>query len=252
MKSKKDQINELADSVSKNELTAETFLRNEGVDIDAFVKKGMKEIENLSETKKPKPESENKSKIFFKRVVLAAKIADELHNEPTFGHVKFQKLVYLGEQICSIDTEKRYVKQAAGPYDRRFMHSIDKALKKQNWFEVKKDNGKYKRYFYIPLENLEKYNRYYHSYFSKDSQKIDWLISTFKNSKTDKVELIATLFSCWKELLNSQKEFSEDLLIDYFYDWSKEKKKFDIKEVQKGIQWMKNTNLVPLSSVYNG
>ncbi|MBI6117962.1 hypothetical protein [Salegentibacter maritimus] len=248
MKSKKDQIHELADSVSKNELTAETFLKNEGVDIDAFVKKGLKEIKNLSKTKKPKSKTENKSKLFFKRVVLAAKIADELHGEPTFGHVKFQKLVYLSEQLCSIDTEKRYAKQAAGPYDRRFMHSIDKALKKQNWFEVKRESGKYTRYHYVPLENLEKYNRYYHSYFSNDSQRIDWLIKTFKKSKTNKVELIATLFSCWKEILIGPKEFSEDLLIKTFYDWSKEKRKFDIRDVENGIQWLKNTNLVPSPS----
>jgi hypothetical protein len=245
MNSNKNQIHDLAVSVSKNELTAETFLKIEGVDIDAFVKKGMKEIQYLSKEKKKISKSNSNSKLFFKRVVLAAKIADELHNEPTFGHVKFQKLVYLSEQICSIDTEKRYVKQAAGPYDRRFMHSIDSALKKQKWFEVKKDNGKYTRYFYTPLENVQNYNKYYHSYFSSDSEKIDWLISSFKTSRTTTVELIATLFSCWKEVLNSEEEFSEELLIKTFYDWSKEKKKFDIKDVKNGIQWMKNKNLVP-------
>lgn len=245
MKLKKDQLHELADSVSKNELIAETYLKSEGVDIDAFVKKGIKEIKNVSQLKKKDSQSSGNSKLFFKRVVLAAKIADELHKEPTFGHVKFQKLVYLSEQICSIDTENRYVKQAAGPYDRKFMHSIDIALKKQNWFEVKKETGKFTRYLYIPLDNIEKYNKYYHSYFSNDSEKIEWLISAFKTSKTNKVELIATLFSCWKELLRSNKEFTEELLIESFYEWSKEKKKFDIKEIQNGIHWMKTTNLVP-------
>src|SRR5690606_2254948 len=95
MKSKKDQLHDLADSVSKNELTAEIYLESEGVDIHAFVKKGLKEIEKLSKLKKKNSQSStNNSSLFFKRVVLAAKIADELHNEPTFGHVKFQKLVY--------------------------------------------------------------------------------------------------------------------------------------------------------------
>ena len=243
-----DQINNLANSVSKNELTAETFLKNERVNIDAFVKKGLKEIQKLSNSKNQKSTSTNKSQLFFKRVVLAAKIADELHNEPTFGHVKFQKLVYLSEQLCSIDTEKRYVKQAAGPYDRKFMHSIDSALKTQKWFEVKKENGKYKRYIYTPLENVQNYNRYYLSYFSKDIEKINWLISTFKSSKTNSVELIATLFSCWKEIINSEDEFSEELLIKSFYEWSNEKKKFDIKDVRTGIEWMKIKNLVPSPS----
>lgn len=81
-----------------------------------------------------------KKQIYFRRVVLAAEIASKLHDQPTFGHVKFQKLVYLCEQVSSMNLHSSYSKQAAGPYDRKFMHSIDKEFNKQKWFDVKLEN----------------------------------------------------------------------------------------------------------------
>src|SRR5687767_7555298 len=52
----------------------------------------------------------NKSKLksiskndYFKRLILAAEIASRLHLEPTFGHVKFAKIYYLCNEICSLN-----------------------------------------------------------------------------------------------------------------------------------------------------
>ena len=245
-------IHDIAESVSYNEESADLFFAEEGIDIDKYITKGLGQIESL--TKKndsrkltPKSKSSSKSNLYFKRAVLAAEIASKLHNEPTFGHVKFQKLVYLGEQICELKADEYYSKQAAGPYDRKFMHSIDSQFKRQKWFEVKVEKkGRYSKYNYCPLEGVEKYKQYYNNYFSIFDKEIQWLISTFKKQKTDDVELIATLFYCWKEIKESPEIFSEKLLIERFYKWSKEKSKFPQSSVEKGINWMRENKLVPI------
>ncbi|OQX75276.1 MAG: hypothetical protein B6D64_11935 [Bacteroidetes bacterium 4484_276] len=102
-----------------------------------------------------------KKQIYFRRVVLAAEIASKLHNQPTFGHVKFQKLVYLCEQISKMNLHSNYSKQAAGPYDRKFIHSIDSELNRQKWFNIKQETvDGYKKFTYTPSVNLQKAKKY--------------------------------------------------------------------------------------------
>lgn len=243
-------LHDIAESVSRNEDSANILFKEENIDIESYVAKGLASISKLTSEKKTirtkqtsKPISN--SRFFFKRVVLAAEIASNLFNEPTFGHVKFQKLFYLSEQICSVQSDDRYTKQAAGPFDRRFMHSIDKEFLRQKWFEVKREKGKFSRYKYTPLENHEKFKQYYERIFHQNSEKISWLINTFRKSKTESVELIATLYYCWKEILVSDDIFSENLLKANFFNWSEEKEKFSEKQIESGITWMKENNLTP-------
>lgn len=245
-------IEDIAGSVSCNEESADLYFTQEGIDIDSYVKKGLSRIDELlkkNDEKKSasKTKLSNKSKLYFKRTVLAAEIASQLHNEPTFGHVKFQKLVYLAEQISKLKADENYSKQAAGPYDSRFMHTIDEKFKSLKWFDVKiEKEGDFSKYSYNPLEDLEKYKKYYDKYFSDFRKQIQWLIDTFKKQKTDKVELIATLFFCWKEINESQDIFSDELLIERFYKWSKEKGKFSRDRVKKAIEWMREKEFLPI------
>jgi hypothetical protein len=183
------------------------------------------------------------NKTYFKRVVLAAEIAKSLHNENTFGHVKFQKLMYLCEHACNMQLNDRYCKQAAGPYDSKFMHSIDFELKKQNWFEVKKDeNAKSFRYKYTPLVGLSKQEIYYSRYFPCD-ENIKFIINLFKTSKTDFVELVATLYACILEI--NDIEIEESVLLDKLYSWSEEKRKFSVIQVRETLTWMKENSIYP-------
>ncbi|WKN46437.1 hypothetical protein [Tunicatimonas pelagia] len=186
----------------------------------------------------------SKQQIYFRRVVLAGEIVKKLYSENTFGHVKFQKLMYLSEKICQYNLSIRYSKQAAGPMDTRFIHSIDREFKKQNWFDVKQE-GPYKKYVYTPLPGLSKQGRYYEKYYAEYDEKIRWLLETFRSSKTDQVELIATIFAGWEELLNEHATISDDAIIEKVYRWSKEKKKFSRDRIIEGIRWMEENNLYP-------
>ena len=184
---------------------------------------------------------------YFKRIVLAAEIASQLHDKPTFGHVKLQKMMFLCENIQSININCDYSKQAAGPYDSQFMHSIDFALEKQKWFTVKKEqSGKSVRYFFIPSENFNGHKQYFERYFLSNHKKIQWFIDTFRKAKTDQVELIATLYACWQELTNTNQLITETQLLSSLYSWSKEKQKYSEQTALKAIKWMKDNNVVPV------
>jgi hypothetical protein len=192
-----------------------------------------------------KEQKANKKAEYFKRAVLAAKIASDLHNQFTFGRVKFQKLVYLCEHVAKLHTEHRYQKFAAGPFDNKFMHSIEKEFAKQKWFRVEKEKkGTLMRSTYFPMEGCEKYKVYYDRYFDNTAHSIQYIIDLFKDKKTDFTEIAATLAACYFEILEKQEQFSEDLLLKKFYSWSEQKQKFVSKNVSLIWQWMKDKNVV--------
>jgi len=191
--------------------------------------------------KKPK-----KSNPYFKRSVLAAEIVSQLYNEPTFGHVKLQKLVFLCENITGFSFNYRYSKQAAGPYDNKFMHGIDQQFKKQKWFSVKTvERHGYSQCVYIPGEKFNGHKKYFQSYFKNDYDLIQSIIEIFRKEKTRHIELVATLYSCWMELSNKNMAVNEQSILNSLYNWSPEKKKFTENEVIDTYNWMMVNNFVP-------
>ena len=124
-----------AEAISYNVESANDYLHEEGINIDQYVTRGFKEL-NFTEKTQPKKEL-SKSQSFFRRAVLAAKIAHEYHNEWAFGAVKFQKLVYLSEQVCNMKFISDYRKQAAGPMDHKFIHSIKREFEKLGYIVLR-------------------------------------------------------------------------------------------------------------------
>lgn len=180
---------------------------------------------------------------YFRRLVLAAEIATQLHEEPTFGHIKFVKIHYLCEEVCNMMLASNYEKFAAGPLDAKSMYSIDAEFKKRQWFSITKTKYGYR---YSPAENLNFYKKYYENYYSQLSDKINSIINLFRKSKSDSCEIIATLFAVWKEELHKGGSPTEDSLLEEFYSWSEGKKRFKRDDLVQGLAWMKEHNIVPL------
>ena len=187
-----------------------------------------------------------KANDYFKRAVLAAEIASQLYNEPTFGHVKLQKLIFLCENMTGFNFNYRYSKQTAGPYDNKFMHSIDQQFKTQKWFSVKTViRSGYSQCVYFPSERFNAHRKYFQSYFKNDIDNIQSIIEIFRKERTRRVELVATLYSCWMELLNRNSVVNEQSILKLLYNWSPAKKKFSENEVIDTISWMKENNFIP-------
>lgn len=210
--------------------------------------KSVKEFEERETLHIYEAETRNKQKnLYFKRVVLAAEIAYKLNQEPSLGRIKFQKLVYLCEHAAEMNLENRYLKQAAGPFDNKFMHSIAKEFEKNKWFEVKKEvTQNFTRHKYVPLENAEGYKRYYENYFKEENEKIQYIIELFRNINTDNTELATTIFACYLELKSQKTEFTWESLIKLFYDWSDKKKRFPERDVLASFEWLQKRGLVIL------
>jgi len=178
----------------------------------------------------------------LKLLSLAAEITFQLHKEPTFGHLKLQKLIYLCQQLKHMDLVANFGQHAAGPYDPVMARYLDKEFKDHEWFSYdSKRDLKYK-----PLSRCNDHRSAFNRYFAKDVSEIYDLIGLFRTSKSDHIEIVATLFACWLRLLEKKSSVTEEQLLKDFYAWSEEKNRFSKAEVLNGYKWMKQNLVVPL------
>lgn len=178
----------------------------------------------------------------LKLLSLAAEITFQLHTEPTFGHLKLQKLIYLCQQLKHMDLSANFKQHAAGPYDPVMARYLDKEFKDREWFSYDpKRDLKYK-----PLGKCNDHRLAFNKYFAKDVSEIYDLIGLFRTSKSDHIEIVATLFACWLRLLEQKHLVTEEQLLKDFYAWSKEKKEFSQNEVLNGVKWMKIHSITPI------
>ena len=181
--------------------------------------------------------------VHFRRSVLAAEIAERLYDEPTFGHVKMEKILFLTERLCHIDIGSHYHRDAAGPYDNRALRSIDSQLKKQKWFEVRRTE---KGNRYVPMQNRGKHKAYFDKYYSAVLPTFDKIIDTFKTQNTERCEIVATLYSAWEDLLHSNKPFTDaDIVNEVLNNWHESKKRISKERWLSAIQWMRENGFAP-------
>ena len=189
---------------------------------------------------KPNTSSAN---VHFRRSVLAAEIAERLYEEPTFGHVKMEKMLFLTERLCHIDIGSHYHRGAAGPYDNRALRSIDSQLKKQKWFDVRRTE---KGNRYVPMQNRGKHKMYFDKYFSAVLPTFDKIINTFKTQNTERCEIVATLYSAWEDLLHSNKPFTDaDIVNEVLNNWHESKKRISQDRWLSAILWMRENGFAP-------
>jgi len=178
---------------------------------------------------------------YYKRTVLAAEIVWQLHKEPTLGHLKLQKLIYLCQRTADMQLPVNFLKQAMGPYDPQMMRSIDKQLKLKAWFQYKKSEF----LKYVPLNNAGQHQNDFNKFFSEEQHNIQFIIDTFKNKKSDIIEITATLYACLEEMHVKNIIYSKAMLLQMFYKWSERKEDFSEIEVKQVFKAMQSKGIVP-------
>ena len=193
--------------------------------------------------KQAKPQSSG-ANIHFKRSLVAAKILDKLCGEPTLGHVKLEKLLFLSEYCAELDMHTEYGRHAAGPYNPQVLRSVDSQLKKASWFAYDKNNygSKYSR-----LAKSDAYTPYFEANFTEtQGSEIDRIIELLRPLDTERCEIIATLYGAWNDFLINEVQPTDEQIVDEVLNhWSDEKKKISRDRWLKALPWMRQHQIVP-------
>lgn len=178
---------------------------------------------------------------YYKRTLLATEIVWQLQKEPTLGHLKLQKLIYLAQESSTMQLPTNFLQQVAGPYDPKMARSLDKQMKTKKWFEYKKTELlKFK-----PLEKAGEHKADFDKFFVNEKESIQYIIDIFKTAKSDSIELVGTLYACWKKLIEEKQMITDELISKRFYEWSEEKAKFEPNRIIKALRWMVKKGIVP-------
>jgi type I restriction enzyme S subunit len=181
--------------------------------------------------------------VHFRRSVFAAEIIHRLHAEPTFGHVKFEKVMFLCEKRCGVNTGSSYHRDAAGPYDNRAIRSIDSQIKKQNWYAAQKND---KRYEYVPLAKAGGHRGYFDRYFTDVETAFSAVIDLCRTWSTQRCEILATLYSAWEDLLAAGRAASDDEIVQQVLKhWHPSKKQIEEDRWRAAIGWMRQKGFTP-------
>jgi type I restriction enzyme S subunit len=188
---------------------------------------------------------EHKASIPFQRSVLAAEIAERMYPQITFGRVKFQKALALCEMHLGMDLDGHYKRDAAGPFDNRMMRSVSKQLQDQQWFqEVKREGGK--GWQYEPMEKHGGHRKYFERYWGNKQDEFDNLIHLLSRMDSRQAEIVATLYSAWRDFLAEGKQPTDnELVTEVRTNWHDSKKAIEPETWHKAIDWMRKEGLVP-------
>jgi len=182
---------------------------------------------------------------YFRRAVLAAEIAAQLHEEPTFGRVKFQKVLYLCEHHAELpDLETDYRRQAAGPLDRRLMHSVESQMERQGWFRaVERDPYGTQ---YEPMEKAGGHADYFERYWADRRDAIQQVVDLLRPMKTEQAEIVATLYAAWNDFLIEGEDPDDHQIVREVLDnWDASKQRIAEERWYKALDWMRQKGLVP-------
>jgi type I restriction enzyme S subunit/type I restriction enzyme M protein len=181
---------------------------------------------------------------FFRRTVFAAEIIDRLCDEPTFGHVKFQKCLFVAQHHLRVgDFEESYKRMAAGPYDNRLVRSVDSQLEKSRWFKAEKTGD---RYAYRRLDKAGGHRQYFERYFGEQVEPLARLLDLFRPMTTDQAEIVATLYAVWNDFLLRGEPCDDDRIVaEVLTNWHDRKKRFEDDRWRRALGWMRENGLFP-------
>lgn len=191
----------------------------------------------------PKP-AKKEAPAAFKRSVLAAYIADTLCDHPTFGRVKFQKLLHLCEAHLEIqEIAGNYRRDAAGPFDTQMMRSVHSQIEKQGWIApVKGEKG----WTYTRGDKVNGYRDHFDRYFGSCKEALEDLLALIAPMKTQQAEIVSTAFAAWNDLLLEGKTPINDDIVDLILnDWTESKKAISADRWHSALVWMRENGLTP-------
>jgi hypothetical protein len=181
----------------------------------------------------------------FARAVLSAEIVYRLHEEPTFGRVKHQKVFHLCECVAQIDEiQGNYHRDVAGPLDNRLIYSVEAELKRQKWFETygRESFG----HAYRPLSNAGQHRKYLRRWSRKKQETITKIIELMRSWDTQTCEIFATAYAAWNDLIIWHRETTDDAILSEILErWHESKRKIPERRWRSAISWMRTEGFVP-------
>jgi type I restriction enzyme S subunit len=180
-------------------------------------------------------------------MAVPAYIVHKLHKHQTFGRVKLEKMLYLTEGYAEIDMGGSYVRAAAGPLDMAFLNTLEERAQEADIF-TKHPREQTKGYHYTPGTHMADALATVEHLPHEQRERLDYFLGLFAELKTNRVEVVATLYAAWNDFLLDGHTPSDEMIIqDIHENWPGkcEKPHFAPDKLHERLDWMREKGLVP-------
>jgi type I restriction enzyme S subunit len=180
------------------------------------------------------------------RAVISAEIVHRLHQEPTFGHVKHQKIIYLIEHIARIESmQTRYRREKFGPVNLQTLEANERVLEQQGWYAHRLREGS-KGHRYVPMTKAGGHAGYLWALSPKQLTQVRDLIALMRDWDTDRCERFATVYAAWNDLILLGKPVTPDAVLSEILDlWDQGKKRFTRAQWLETMHWIEKGAFSP-------
>lgn len=181
------------------------------------------------------------------RLIVGSAIVGSLSRKPTFGRVKFQKLLFLAEVHAGIDLGGRYTREAAGPLDRNLIADVERRLVQAGKVDISQPKGSGGQVEYRPTISTTDLDTELAQLPQPAAAGLKNLVGLFVDVDTRFTEAVTTLYAAWNDaLIDGRKPTTKEIIDEVLNDWHPEKKeKFSGDELETWLGWMDRQRLVP-------
>lgn len=183
--------------------------------------------------------------------LVAVEIVGRLSHMPTFGRVKFQKIVYLAEAHAGVhEFAGQYLRAAAGPLDRDLIQRLEAELVSSGEVSIEQTPGVRSPVTYRLKRGQKTRNEQLAIALGPKNEKLEHILKSVADLDTKGTEAIATLYAVWNDFLIDGAKCTDDAIVSGFLnDWHPEKReKFRAEELHTWLGWMRRNQLVPMGT----
>ena len=181
------------------------------------------------------------------REAIACYTVRRLAKHKSFGRTMQAKVLYMAEAHCKQSLGGTWRRQARGPYDG-WIGDFEAQAKQANWFsatETTLTSGKPK-VVYTPGTALDTKANEALVVLGVQASEFDRLLTLFSEKTTEEVEIIATLFAAWNDLLLDANTPSDDDIVKVVREqWHPDKARFTPDALKRWMTWMRQQHLTP-------
>lgn len=180
------------------------------------------------------------------RLIVGSAIVGSLAQKPTFGRVKFHKLLFLAEKHAGIDLGGIYTREAAGPLDRDLVADVERRLEGAGRVEICQPEGPGGRVKYRLLKSPADFESEF-GHLGDGITLLRRIIELFADADTRFTEAVTTLYAVWNDaLIDHRQPTTKDIVNEVLNEWHPEKKeKFRPDELETWLGWMDRHALIP-------
>lgn len=166
------------------------------------------------------------------------------NQQHTFHHVKAEKIIHLSEYILNIDLDRNPTKDAAGPNDFPHAKKVESRARKAGFYSVIKKEGYYE---YVHRRRMDSIIEKMQNCLGEKVDILSQIIDTLIPMKTKQVEIVATLYAAWNNLLIRKEVINNEAIVyEARENWHKSKLNIERERFFKAIEWMKKHDfLIP-------